>query len=684
MWGGTACKHCAWVGAVIAATTVGAAAQPCGTSLEADGAPLYPLPQEGKWGFVGGDGEWHLAPRWRQVRPFSEGVAAVETRAGWGLIDRDGAYIVEPGAQDADRVVVKGQDYALPPYKPMSEGCSAATPEGGAAHYVTISGESWTPPGLSGEEVLDLGSFSEGLAWVRVTRGKNSAVGWIDTEGDWAIAPEFHAGGDFSEGRAPAAINEGFWGYIDTSGELVFPRKFLLQQAGRYVDGLAPVRMNDAAGFMSASDWAIEEMTLPDGGTRAIKSAATFSNGRAAVQPGPVWIDPEGALAVNPQAGARLSICNEARLPSYHGGLLPLVVGDGTNICGNPPDIKYAGPGDPRIGPKTMLWHLPWERDKLVWLDTDGATVIDSTACRRAPGVAALPTTTDGGDLASGAYRMALSGVVEGDVTPRRADAPCNRSNFEMDGNEATNVAGPWSLSLSGAANWKGETVDLSLGLGLPKGIGTGQHDLGPTSTDDRPSAYLWMSVRDAGPNAPRPATYTSEGGGNLTLTRRDQTAISGSADITFVSRDDPADTIALTATFNEIPYEAGPEVTLVETTGAVTGLDESMPDDPLINFFTPAKAVETGDGLVLSLGKFGPKLELRFPAGARGAFTAGPDAPASVTFAGMPVRAEGRLERKEGRLSGNVTAKLGAHDQIDGAGSVTLRFAEVPLERGE
>lgn len=684
MWGGTACKHGAWVGAVIAATTFGAAAQPCGSSLEADGAPLYPLPQDGKWGFVGQDGEWRLAPEWRQVRPFSEGAAAVETGAGWGLIDRSGSYIVEPGARDADRVVIAGEALALSPFKPMSQGCSAATPEGAAAHYVTASGETWMPPGLSDAEVLDLGSFSEGLAWARVTRGKNSAVGWIDTSGEWAIAPEFHAGGDFSEGRAPAAINEGFWGYIDTSGELVLPRKFLLQEAGRYADSLAPVRLRGDAGFMGAEDWVIKEMTLPDGGTRAIKSAATFSNGRAAVQPGPVWIDPEGALAVNPQAGARLSICNEARLPSYYGGLLPLVVGDGTNICGNPPEINYEGPGDPRSGPRTVLWHLPWERDKLVWLDTDGATVIDSTACRRAPGEAALPANTNSGDLASGAYRMSLSGIVEGDAPPRRADAPCNRSDFEMNGNDATNAGGPWSLSLAGAATWQGKTVDLTLSLGLPAGIGAGQHEIGPTSADDRPSAYLWMSVRDAGPNAPRPATYTSEGGGSLTLTRRDQTAISGSTEISFVSRDDSADTITLSATFNEIPYETGPEVTLVETTGAVTELDESMPDDPLINFFTPAKAVETGDGLVLSLGKFGPKLELRFPAGASGAFTAGPGAPVAITFAGVPVSGEGRLERDSGRLSGEVTAELGSHDQVDGAGSLSLRFAEIPLERGK
>lgn len=666
-------------GAILGAATAGAAAPPCGAPNGTERAPLYPLPQGTEWGFVGRDGEWRLAPEWRQVRPFSEGVAAVETAMGWGLIDRTGAYILEPGARDADHVVIGDETFALSPFKPMSEGCSAFTPANGPPRYVTPDGDTWTPRAFADRDIVDIGSFSEGLAWVRAAKG---GVGWIDTDGTMAIAPEFVDGGDFVGGRAPAAVNAENRGYIDRSGELVFPRKFILQEAGRYSNGRAPVRLNHEVGYMGTSDWVIREISLPAGSTREIDAAAPFADGRAAVRPGPVWIDPEGAVAVDPQAGARLQICNEARLPAYRDGLLPLVVGDGTNICGNPPDTRYEGPGDPRSGPERMLWHLPWARDKLVWLDSDGAEVIDSTACRRAPGVAALPVTTDTSHLAAGAYRMALSGTVTGDVAPRRADAPCNPSDFTMDGNQATNAEGPWSLSLAGTANWKGETVDVTLSMGLPEGIGTGRHEVGPTSADDDlPSAYLWMSVRDAGPNAPRTATYTSEGGGSLTLERRDQTAISGTVEITFMSRDDPADEIKLSARFNDIPYDVGAEVILVEMTGAVTALQETMPDDPLINFFTPARAVEGSDTLVLSLGKFGPKLELDFPAGHVGAFTAGPDAPVSITFAGVEVSGNGHLERSEGRLSGDLTARLGAHDQVDGAGSVTVRFAKVPLE---
>ncbi|MCA1777670.1 MAG: WG repeat-containing protein, partial [Loktanella sp.] len=93
--------------AALAMSVAGAAAaQPCGTAANSAAAPLYPLPEGSQWGFVGADGEWRLAPQWRQVRPFSEGVAAVETSEGWGLIDDEGNRVIASGARDADRVVI--------------------------------------------------------------------------------------------------------------------------------------------------------------------------------------------------------------------------------------------------------------------------------------------------------------------------------------------------------------------------------------------------------------------------------------------------------------------------------------------------------------------------------------------------------------------------------------------------
>ena len=470
--------------AALAVSVAGAAtAQPCGTAPASGAAPLYPLPEGEQWGFVGADGEWRLAPQWRQVRPFSEGVAAVETADGWGLIDRDGAEVIAPGARDADRVVIDGESFALSPYKPMAQGCSAATPADGTPHYVTATGERWTPPGLADEEVLDLGSFSEGLAWVRVARGDSSAVGWIDTTGEMVIAPDYVDGGDFVEGRAPAAINDGFWGYIDRSGDLVFPRKPVMKSAGRYGDGLAPVRLNGDVGFMNESDWAFRSITKLDGSESEIRAVTAFHDGRAAVKHGRgtlsnVWIDTAGEVAVDPSQSRRVSPCSN-RLPAFHDGLLPLVVGDGSNICGNRPEVAYEGPGDPRSGPDRMLWALPQERDKLVWLDRAGKVQIDSSACRLEPGVAPLPVRADDGGLAAGAYTMSLSGQITGEPGPHRADAPCNPSDFDMSGSGATNAGGPWSLSLSGSGRWQDKPVNLSLSINIPAGTGVGTHQVG-------------------------------------------------------------------------------------------------------------------------------------------------------------------------------------------------------------
>ena len=196
-------------------------------------------------------------------------------------------------------------------------------------------------------------------------------------------------------------------------------------------------------------------------------------------------------------------------------------------------------------------------------------------------------------------------------------------------------------------------------------------------------TAYLWNWVKDPGTDTPRAPTFRSTGDGELTLSARGE-VLTGTFTATMVSADSPEDTAQITARFNAIPYTRGPEVVVAETTGAVAALEESMPDDPLVNFLSPARATVDGDRLTLMLGKFGPNIELEVPADHSGAFTAGPDAPATLRFAGVPVTGEGRLARADGRLSGEITAAIAGVDQIDGAGGLTVRFAEIPVEPAE
>ncbi|MDZ7852842.1 MAG: WG repeat-containing protein [Halomonas sp.] len=669
---------------IVATTCLFAAtahAGPCGNLSDSQASDLFPLPVGDAWGYVGKDGEWGLAPEWRQVRPFSEGLAAVETEDGWGVIDSSGDYVVALGARDADAVVIEGKAHHLSPYKPFSEGCSAVTPEDGQAHYITRDGTRWDPSGFTDHEVLDLGSFSEGLARVLVADQDGSTVGWIDTEGEWAIEPSFHAGGDFSEGRAPAARSDTNWGYIDTDGELVFPRKFILAEADVYAEGLHPVTLNGERGYMDEEDWAIREITFPDGSSRTIRAGSPFHEGRAGVKPGPVWINTQGRAVVIPKTVTGHTICNENRMPRYHGGLLPLVVGDGTNICGNPPDIAYEGPGDSRSGPEQMLWALPWARDKLVWLDRDGREAIDATDCRRPAGMEPLPVESSAGVLAAGAYRMELSGTAQGSYGPARADAPCNESQYTLDDSQGTNQGGPWRLSFRGEADWQDHPVNTSLSLNLPEGLATGTHEVGKFDDNAAVNGLLWLFLRDRrAPDLERPDTYSTQGG-TLTLEKFDRESATGRMELELASRDAPERTITVSVGFREIPYAFAPEIEMTELTGALATMQEEMPDDPLVNFFQPIEVKEADERLSVVFGPRGPNLELVFPAGHSGSFKAGPDEAVSASLSEVPVSAEGSLSRADGDLAGEISVEIQAHPRFDGNSSMTLRFAHVPFE---
>ena len=60
------------------------------------------------------------------------------------------------------------------------------------------------------------GTFSEGLAWVRI-QGK---VGYVDPDVRFVIPPRFDKGADFHEGRCRVLVGAS-WQYIDKQGVIV-------------------------------------------------------------------------------------------------------------------------------------------------------------------------------------------------------------------------------------------------------------------------------------------------------------------------------------------------------------------------------------------------------------------------------------------------------------------------------
>lgn len=75
------------------------------------------------------------------------------------------------------------------------------------------------------------------------------AYGYLDRAGQVVIAPQFEAAGRFSDGVAPVRLN-GLWGYADTTGRLVVPGRF--ERADAFSEGRGRVRLDGRYGFVDA------------------------------------------------------------------------------------------------------------------------------------------------------------------------------------------------------------------------------------------------------------------------------------------------------------------------------------------------------------------------------------------------------------------------------------------------
>jgi hypothetical protein len=184
-----------------------------------------------------------IPPKFESAQPFSEGLAAVELNGRFGYIDREGRF-----------AIALKYSYA----GPFSDGFAWVRTHNpwaplGTGEYGFLLLARYTFIDHSGKEIIHplsveyVGSFSEGLAAVRPGKtfgGCDRELGYMNTDGKWAIKPEFDDGRPFSDGLA--AVNRGGkchmggkWGYIDRDGKLVIPFQYSL--AGQFRDGYACV-----------------------------------------------------------------------------------------------------------------------------------------------------------------------------------------------------------------------------------------------------------------------------------------------------------------------------------------------------------------------------------------------------------------------------------------------------------
>ncbi|WP_022728826.1 WG repeat-containing protein [Fodinicurvata sediminis] len=319
---------------------------PCGQPVEAEGEPLYPMPRDGKWGYVDWDGNWVIEPQWEQADDFSEGRAAVGTGQRWGIIDRSGNHVLETTYENPSYTTVGDVRISSSPFELFSEGCAAAEIFTSEPEYLFVDrdGGLHRPSLPNGEELAGLGNFSEGLAWFSWSEDLEWHYGWLDSQGEVAIPAEFADAGNFVDGLAPAESQRGGAGFIDPTGRLVLPRKWTLESARSFSEGLAPVSIEAFTTlYMDLEDFAIEKVHDPETGQEAeIEMGGAFHSGRAPVkaklsEDGPsvlAFIDTQGQVAFVPERLPNLAPCHNVRLPEFHNGLLRLLVADDEESCG--------------------------------------------------------------------------------------------------------------------------------------------------------------------------------------------------------------------------------------------------------------------------------------------------------------------------------------------------------------
>ncbi len=171
--------------------------------------------KNGKWGFLNSSGSFVIAPQFDWVSHFSEGLAAVMVGKKFGFIDESGHLVIKALYRDAG-------DFSEGLAR-VKIGGATVRPEGST--LTKGSDNKWQFIDKSGNTVFkikadELGDFSEGMASARIIKSNRYLrCGYLDRQGQWAIAPQFELCEPFSRGTAKVILGSQ-WRWVDKQGKL--------------------------------------------------------------------------------------------------------------------------------------------------------------------------------------------------------------------------------------------------------------------------------------------------------------------------------------------------------------------------------------------------------------------------------------------------------------------------------
>ena len=193
------------------------------------------------YGFIGKEGIF-IRPNFREARDFKEGLAKVKAAekdiSGWGYINKQGKWIIEPFWNLAWS---------------FSEGLACVLDDYHKVGYITPTGAFAIKPQFG-----SAGYFFDGIAFYNIggklvdQEGSTSGgkFGFIDKNGNPIIPAQYDMVKNFSEGVAAVQINQKF-GFIDIHNKQIIPPRF--DDAGAFDRGLALVSENSKIGYIDHS-----------------------------------------------------------------------------------------------------------------------------------------------------------------------------------------------------------------------------------------------------------------------------------------------------------------------------------------------------------------------------------------------------------------------------------------------
>lgn len=298
---------------------------------------LFPVSENGKWGYVDEHGAMIIKPQFEMASDFKDGLARIVAidkigyKNKYGYIDKSGRMVVEPNYDQAgdfsDGLAVVSKDYrsgyidvAGKEVIPLQFVEAFDFSEGLAAvHIQSENGSDWGYINKKGEVVIPpkffkAFDFHGGVAKVIDGKfGEANLQGFINTKGDFIIKPRFSLTGEFAEGLIPVEIGgydkkmgerlyshiSGKWGYVDKTGKIIISPKF--DNADEFSEGLANVTIGNKYGYINKSGQIVikPQFEFSSNSYRC----AYFSDGLACFErDGKIgFIDKTGKVVIEPQ-----------------------------------------------------------------------------------------------------------------------------------------------------------------------------------------------------------------------------------------------------------------------------------------------------------------------------------------------------------------------------------------------